>query len=268
MSAPLLALRGAGASFHGASALSGVDLAIAPGEIVTVVGPNGAGKSTLIRLAIGALKPSAGKVERRAGLRIGYVPQKLHAEAAMPLTVDRFLKLGASAGRAERARMLEHVGAGGLAGRQLSALSGGQLQRALLARALLRKPDLLVLDEPTQGLDAPGAARFYALIEQVQREEGCAVLLVSHDLSVVMRASDRVVCLNGHVCCEGKPQAVLDSAEWKALFGASEAQALAFYQHRHDHDHDHVHDHDGACDHNHDHSHDHAHAAQGGGAAA
>lgn len=253
MSGALLTFEGVSAVFGAAAALRGVDLAIAPGEIVTVVGPNGSGKSTLIRLAVGALKPSAGRVRRKRGLSVGYVPQKLHADAAMPLNVDRFLALGGRGTRAERQEMLAHVGAAGLEDRQLSALSGGQLQRALLARALLRRPDLLVLDEPTQGLDAPGAARFYALIEQVQRETGCAILLVSHDLSVVMRASDRVVCLNGHVCCEGRPQAVLDSEAWRTLFGAREATSLAFYQHHHDHDHDDL------CAHGHDHGHVHAH---------
>ena len=236
--APLLTFDAVSADFHGASALRSVEMEVCAGEIVTVVGPNGAGKSTLIRLAVGALKPTRGKVLRRPGLVIGYVPQKLHAEAAMPLSVDRFLALGGRAPAAARAEMLEHVGAGGLGPRQLSALSGGQMQRALLARALLRRPDLLVLDEQTSGLDVPGAARFYELIEQVQRETGCGVLLVSHDLSVVMRASTRVICLNGHVCCQGRPQAVLDSEEWKALFGNRAAPAMAFYQHRHDHAHD------------------------------
>ncbi len=223
---------------HGATpALSDVDFEVRAGEIVTVIGPNGSGKTTLLRALIGAVAPSGGTVTRAKGLRIGYAPQRLALDRTMPMTVSNFLALGGG-GRAERAAALEEVGAPDIAGRQLAALSGGQFQRALLARALLRRPNLLALDEPTQGLDQPGVAAFYALVARVRRTLGCAVLMVSHDLHVVMRESDRVVCLNGHVCCEGAPTIVSASPAYRALFGLEPEGALALYRHAHDHSHD------------------------------
>ena len=215
-------------------------------------GPNGSGKSTLLRLLIGAERPDAGRVIRAPGLRIGYVPQKLAVDATLPMTVDRFLGLAEGDARL-RAHALERVGIPDLGGRQLAALSGGQFQRALLAQALLRRPGLLVLDEAAQGLDQPGEARFYRLIEQIRGELGCGVLMVSHDLHVVMAASDRVICLNGHVCCEGTPTVVSAAPEYRALFGLGTQGALALYRHDHDHAHSHVHDHA--------HPHDHAHGS-------
>lgn len=233
-----------------------VDFRIAPAEIVTVVGPNGSGKSTLIRALLGHLALDSGRVERAPGLRIGYVPQRVNIERAMPMTVRRFLSLPRRVGDAEAAAVLDRTGVPGLQSRQITQLSGGQLQRVLLARALLNDPQLLVLDEPTQGLDQPGIVAFYKLIEEVRAQTGAAVLMVSHDLLVVMRASDRVVCLNGHVCCEGTPQAVSAAPAYRALFGAEAQGTLALYQHHHDHDHDHVaqghsHSHGPACAHPH-----------------
>jgi zinc transport system ATP-binding protein len=232
----LVEARGLSMIFGGHRVLDGVDLTLHSGEIVTVVGPNGSGKSTLLRVLIGAERPSEGRVIRMRGLRIGYVPQKLAIDRTLPITVAGFLALvGGPA--ADRAQALEHVGIPELGGRQLAALSGGQFQRALLAQALLRRPDLLVLDEAAQGLDQPGVGRFYRLIEQIRRELGCGVLMVSHDLHVVMAASDRVVCLNGHVCCEGTPTVVSAAPEYRALFGFGTQGALALYRHDHDHDH-------------------------------
>ena len=229
--------------YEGAMVLKGVNFAIEPGEIVTVVGPNGSGKSTLIRAVLGVVKPASGTVWRKPGLRIGYVPQKLAIDATLPLRVSRFLSLPERQSKPVIARVLERVGADGLQSRQIATLSGGQLQRVLLARALLAAPDILILDEPTQGLDQPGIADFYRLIEQLRQEIGCAVLLVSHDLHVVMSASDRVICLNGHVCCEGTPHVVRAAPEYRALFGMGTGGALALYQHEHDHNHDHDHEH-------------------------
>lgn len=220
--------------------LNHVDFRIAPAEIVTVVGPNGSGKSTLIRALLGHLALDTGRVERAPGLRIGYVPQRVNIERAMPMTVRRFLSLPRRVGDTEAAAVLDRTGVPGLQARQITQLSGGQFQRVLLARALLNDPQLLVLDEPTQGLDQPGIIAFYKLIEDVRAQTGAAVLMVSHDLLVVMRASDRVVCLNGHVCCEGTPQAVSAAPAYRALFGAGAQGTLALYQHHHDHDHDHV----------------------------
>ena len=236
-----------------------VDFRIDPAEIVTVVGPNGSGKSTLVRALLGHVPTDTGRVERLPGLRIGYVPQRVHIERAMPMTVRRFLSLPVRVSDAEARAVLERTGVPGLQSRQITALSGGQFQRVLLARALLNRPQLLVLDEPTQGLDQPGIIAFYKLIEEVRRETGVAVLMVSHDLLVVMRASDRVVCLNGHVCCEGTPEAVSASPAYRALFGSEAQGTLALYQHHHDHDHDHVaeHVHGPDCRHSHHHHHHH-----------
>ncbi|MDO5529065.1 MAG: metal ABC transporter ATP-binding protein [Paracoccus sp. (in: a-proteobacteria)] len=219
-------------------ALSDVDFHIDSGEIVTVLGPNGSGKSTLVRAVLGHLKPSAGTVTRRAGLRIGYVPQRVHVDDRIPISVRRFLSLPVRVSAAEAARVLARTGVAGLEPQPITRLSGGQFQRVLLARALLGAPDLLVLDEPTQGLDQPGMVAFYRLIDEIRRETGAAVLLVSHDLLVVMRASDRVLCLNGHVCCQGTPQNVSAAPEYRALFGPGDAATLALYRHEHDHDHD------------------------------
>jgi len=220
----------------GREILSAVDLAIEPGEILTFVGPNGSGKTTLMRALIGAIAPSAGQVIRAPGLRIGYVPQRLAIDETMPMSVDRFLALGGG-DRASRAEALERTGIPGLGQRQMTQLSGGELQRALLARAVLRRPGLLALDEPTAGLDQPGTARFYRLIHDIRAELGCAVALVSHDLHVVMSATDRVICLNGHICCQGTPTVVRDRPEYRALFGHGTEGALALYRHEHDHQH-------------------------------
>jgi zinc transport system ATP-binding protein len=233
---PLVEGRGVGLAIGGRSILRDVDIGVGPGEIVTLVGPNGSGKTTLLRLLIGALAPTAGVLRRAPDLRIGYVPQRLSIDPTLPMTVDRFLGLGGG-DRAGRAAALGRVGIAGLGARQMADLSGGQFQRALLARALVRRPALLALDEPTQGLDQPGIAAFYRLIADLRRALGCAVLMVSHDLHVVMGASDRVVCLNGHICCEGAPTAVASSPAYHALFGAAPEGAFALYAHRHDHSH-------------------------------
>ncbi|MEM8947993.1 MAG: metal ABC transporter ATP-binding protein [Pseudomonadota bacterium] len=222
--------------------LDHVDIEVAPSEIVTIIGPNGSGKTTLLRLLIGAIKPSAGGIMRRADLRIGYSPQKLTLDRTLPLTVDRFLALGEAGTHARRGEVLKQVGLPCIDKAQLVDLSGGETQRVLLARALLREPNLLILDEPTQGLDQPGEAAFYRLIERVRNDTGCAVLMVSHDLHVVMSAADRVICLNGHICCQGSPTLVVEHPEYRRLFGRSTEGALALYRHEHDHQHHHAHD--------------------------
>ena len=247
--------------------LHDVSLTLEPGEIVTIVGPNGSGKTSLLRAVIGAVQPVAGRITTKPGLRIGYVPQKLHIDQTLPITVERFLRLTGRVSRADCRTALEHAGVPDLLKRQMSQLSGGQFQRVLLARALITRPDVLLLDEATQGLDQSGSAAFYRQIEEVRRETHCAVLMISHELHVVMSASDRVVCLNGHVCCEGAPAVVASAPEYRALFGTGTGGALALYRHDHDHSHGdgdgqgHAHTHDHGCDHDHDH--DHAQEARG-----
>ena len=218
--------------------LRDVSLVLHPGEIVTIVGPNGSGKSTLLRTLLGILPVDAGRVTRASGLRVGYVPQKLAMDPTLPMHVARFLSLPRRRSAGDIAVVLARVGLSDVERRPMSGLSGGQMQRVLLARALLAKPQAILMDEPTQGLDQPGEAAFYRLLEEVRSETGAAVLMVSHDLHVVMAASDRVICLNGHVCCEGTPRVVSNAPEYRALFGEGTSGALALYRHHHDHGHD------------------------------
>ena len=236
--------------------LHDISLSVAPGEIVTILGPNGSGKSTLLRALLGIVPVAEGQITRAPGLRIGYVPQRLMIDRTMPMTVRRFLSLPNRVDDAAAEAALARVGMAGHGVDQMTALSGGQQQRVLLARALLGNPQLLMLDEPTQGLDQPGEASFYQLIEEVRNQTGAAILMVSHDLHVVMAASDRVICLNGHICCEGTPRVVSTAPEYRALFGLGTQGALALYRHEHDHGHD-----DGPAHHHHDHHdhHDHRH---------
>ena len=228
-------------------ALDRVDLTIEPGEIVSLIGPNGAGKSTLVKLVLGILKPTSGRIRRAPGLTFSYVPQRLAIDPTLPLAVGRFLDLPVRHNKAEKAEALAMVGATGLERRAMQALSGGEFQRVLLARALLRDPGLLVLDEPAQGVDHLGQAEFFTLIDRIRRQRGCGVLIVSHDLHLVMAATDRVVCLNRHVCCSGTPEAMGDDPAYRALFGPKAADAVAIYRHRHDH----AHELSGEVDHHH-----------------
>ncbi|MCC5964465.1 MAG: metal ABC transporter ATP-binding protein [Rhodobacteraceae bacterium] len=245
----LISAQGLSVRYGGRRVLHDIDFGIARGEIVTIVGPNGSGKTSLLRALLGVVPAARGRVQRAPGLRLGYVPQRLHIDPGLPLPVARFLSLPTRASRAAMEQVLARVGLGDVLAQNMATLSGGQFQRVLLARALLPGPDILMLDEPTAGLDQPGVASFYQLIADVRAQTGCAVLSVSHDLHVVMSASDRVVCINGHICCEGAPQVVRDAPEYRALFGLGTGGALALYQHDHDHAHDHDHDHAGAHHH-------------------
>lgn len=245
----------------GRPVLAQVSLELRRGEIVTVIGPNGAGKSTLIRAALGLI-PAAGHIERAPGLRLGYMPQRLHVDASLPLTVLRFLQLGGARGADVQAALAE-VGIVDLEGHPLQKISGGELQRVLLARALLRNPDLLVLDEPVQGVDIAGQTALYELIAAVRNSRRCGVLMVSHDLHWVMARTDHVICLNHHVCCEGHPAAVGSDPAYRALFG-EQAAGIALYQHHHNHHHD-LHGHvvvepDAHDGHAHGPDHEHSHA--------
>lgn len=229
---------------YGANAvLRNVGLHLDPGEIVTIVGPNGSGKTSLLRAIIGATQATNGDINLQPGLKIGYVPQRLHIDPTLPITVARFMRLTHKVSKSASSAALETAGVPDLLNRQMSQLSGGQFQRVMLARALINQPDVLLLDEATQGLDQRGSASFYQQIEQVRQQTGCAVLMISHELHVVMSASDRVICLNGHVCCEGTPAVVASAPEYRALFGTGTGGALALYRHDHDHSHDHDHNH-------------------------
>ena len=234
----LVSARGLWLRRAGRDLIAGVDLDVSAGEIVTLIGPNGAGKSTLVKLLLGIEKPDKGTITRPATTRIGYVPQRFEVDRAMPMTVTRFLTLGVGAAREAVDITLKEVGAERTRDQQLASLSGGETQRVLIARALLRNPNLLVLDEPASAVDYAGEAELYELIGRLKDSRNLGVLLVSHDLHVVMARSDRVLCLNGHICCSGRPEAVAKSAEYVRLFGPEAANALAVYHHNHDHRHD------------------------------
>ena len=236
MSESLIRLERVGVRFA-EPVLEDISLEVKAGEIITLIGPNGAGKTTLVRVLLGLLAPSQGRVWRKARLTIGYMPQKLVSEASLPLTVQRFLRLLPGVTLAKVRAALAEVGASAVAARPLNSISGGELQRVLLARALLRQPQLLVLDEPAQGVDVLGQAELYQLIGRLRARLGCAVLMVSHDLHLVMSATDQVVCLNRHICCSGHPEQVSHDPAFVALFG-EEARGLAIYHHHHDHQHD------------------------------
>ncbi len=265
----LVSLENAGIRRDGRWLVRGVDFSISRGEVVTLIGPNGAGKSTTAKMAIGVLKADEGSVSRKRDLRIGYVPQKLAIDWTMPLTVRRLMTLTGPLKEPDILSALEATGIPHLAGSEVRHLSGGEFQRALLARAIARKPDLMVLDEPVQGVDFAGEAALYDLIRTIRNATGCGILMISHDLHMVMAGTDTVICLNGHVCCRGTPEVVSQSSDYAKLFGGN-ARALAVYNHQHDHTHlpdgrvrhadgsitDHCHKDDG---HHHRHDHDHAH---------
>ncbi len=240
----LIQAQAVGVVRNGRHLIKNADLQIDSGKIVTLIGPNGAGKTTLVRSVLGLIKIDEGTITRSKDLRIGYMPQKLHLEASLPLSVERFLTLGGKP-RIDLGDVLQLTGIEKLTRTPMQSLSGGETQRVLLARALLRDPQLLVLDEPVQGVDVSGQAALYALINDIRKARNCGVLLVSHDLHLVMATTDTVVCLNQHVCCYGHPAQVTHDPAYLALFGSSIAEPgvnkqsqVALYTHHHDHQHD------------------------------
>lgn len=240
MPSSVLSLKKASVSRKGRVILSSVDLTLQKGQLTTLIGPNGAGKSTLLKVLVQLIPLSEGEFFIKPGLMIGYMPQKLMLNEMMPLTVEKFLSLGNKRPSQDLDKILEEVGASSLKKYSIHTLSGGEFQRILLARALLRNPDFLILDEPVQGVDIVGQIELYQLIDTIRKERGCGVLLVSHDLHLVMRSSDHVVCLNTHICCAGHPDVIQKDPHYKALFGG--LSVLAPYSHHHDHRHDHCHD--------------------------
>jgi len=233
----LISARGVSLSRNGRLLLDHIDVDVNAGEIVTLIGPNGAGKTTLVRVLLGLVAPDEGEIVTAKGLRIGYLPQRFERDATIPLTVNRFLTLSASASNGEIGEVLSEVGASSLAEAQVADLSGGEFQRVALAKTLMGEPSLLVLDEPVQNVDYAGEADLYRLIGEIRSRRGCGILLVSHDLHIVLGESDRVICLNGHVCCSGVPESVAQHPEYTRLFGPSAAGAYAVYAHDHDHVH-------------------------------
>jgi zinc transport system ATP-binding protein len=234
----LIKASGLGVIRSGRHILQNADLQLNAGKIVTLIGPNGAGKTTLVRSVLGLIQVDEGRIERSANLRIGYMPQKLHIDPSLPLSVMRFLALGGKA-RAELSDIMQLTGIDKLAKQSMQALSGGEIQRVLLARALLRDPQLLVLDEPVQGVDVTGQSALYALINEIRNRRQCGVLLVSHDLHLVMATTDVVICLNQHICCQGHPEQVTNDPAYLALFGEQlePRPQVAIYTHHHDHHH-------------------------------
>ncbi len=233
----LVQLENAGLQRNDHWLVRGVSFSVPQKKIVTLIGPNGSGKSTTAKLALGLMPTTEGHAQRRPDLRVGYVPQKLNIDWTFPLTVDRFLHLTGRISRREADRALDLVGMSKGRDWEMNDLSGGEFQRVLMARAIARDPNLLVLDEPVQGVDYNGEIDLYELIVSIRDTLGCGVLLISHDLHLVMAATDLVVCLNGHMCCHGTPSAVAESEEYRSLFGARSRVGLARYEHHHDHTH-------------------------------
>lgn len=235
--APCVQLAGVTVRRGSRTILSEVDLALRAGEILTVIGPNGGGKTTLLKVVLGLIAPDEGSIAVLPSLRFGYVPQRLALDPTLPMSVRRLMNLTRRHPQADLGDALSETGVDHLLDAAVTTLSGGELQRVLIARALLARPDVLVLDEPVQGVDFTGEVALYEKIADIRRRHGCAVLLVSHDLHIVMAASDRVMCLNTHVCCAGVPREVAEAPEYLRLFGPRAAGAVAVYRHHHDHTH-------------------------------
>ncbi|HED34596.1 MAG TPA: zinc ABC transporter ATP-binding protein ZnuC [Gammaproteobacteria bacterium] len=217
--------------------LHDISLSIKAGEIVTLIGPNGSGKTSLVKVLLGLIEFDEGRLQKKEQLVTGYMPQKLHIDVVLPMSVKRFLKMGIKVGDVEIDKMSKMLGVEALLHQAIQSVSGGEFQRVLLTRALLRKPDLLVLDEPAQGVDINGQQQLYRLISNIRDEYGCGVLMISHDLHLVMEATDQVLCLNTHICCSGRPEAVSQHPEYLKLFGSS-LDGMAVYTHHHNHSHE------------------------------
>ncbi len=234
----LLAASNVNFTRDGKAILRDVDLSLSAGEILTLIGPNGAGKTTLVRILLNLQSADSGQVTVKPGAVIGYMPQKLFIDGSMPLSVYRFLAL-TGCSKSDIASALQRVGVGDLSGHAMSKLSGGEMQRVMLARAILRKPDILVLDEPVQGVDIAGQSQLYGLIGQLRDQLNCGVLMISHDLHLVMAQTDTVICLNHHICCQGHPENVSADPAFLELFGRQQDTGVAMYTHHHDHQHRH-----------------------------
>ena len=225
----------------------GVSIKVYKGQIVTLIGPNGSGKSTTAKMALGILKPDEGKNLVQNDIKVSYVPQKISIDWSLPLRVIDFMNLIERHNINNITETLSLTGIKHLLYDDVRNLSGGEFQRLLMARAIAKKPDFLVLDEPVQGVDYPGEIALYKTIQEIVKNLNCGILLISHNLHVVMSQTDHVVCLNGHVCCSGAPKSIVKEAEYIKLFGKNMDPTLAFYEHEHDHNHLP----DGSIDHSH-----------------
>lgn len=237
MNSDIVRLEHVNVSFGTKRVVQDVSLQLHTDCITTLIGPNGAGKTTLVKTVLGLLKPDTGVVWRKPDLVIGYVPQKLHIDTTFPLTVRRFLQISRSLPKAALEEAVASVNVHALLNASIHTLSGGEMQRVLIARALLRKPQLLVLDEPVQGVDINGQIELYELISSLRKDRGCGVLMISHDLHLVMSATDHVICMNHHICCSGHPEKIASDPSYISLFGASSAKAMSLYSHHHNHHH-------------------------------
>ena len=232
----LLKVENAGFSINDKSLVKGVSFEVKQSEIVTLIGPNGSGKSTTAKIALGIYKNIDGKVKTYTD-KIGYVPQKISIDWTLPIRVLDFMSLTENLTQDQINTALNLTGVEHLKDKSLSNLSGGEFQRVLIARAISKQPELLVLDEPVQGVDFKGEIALYELIKKISEKMKCGILLISHDLHVVMSATDFVICLNGHVCCSGTPQKVIKDNKYKELFGDRASNILSLYEHKHDHTH-------------------------------
>jgi zinc transport system ATP-binding protein len=233
----LLTAEHIGFTVRGKEILSDISFALHGKEIITLIGPNGAGKTSLVRILLGLSEASSGRVMRKHDLRIGYVPQRIHIPDVMPLRVVDFLNVTAGYSIEQCQQKLDEVNCGYLLYSPMQTISGGEMQRVLLARALLKQPQLLVLDEPASGMDIIGQQALYEMIRNIRDKHDCSIFMVSHDLHLVMAATDQVICLNTHICCTGHPDAVSEHPEYLKLFGDA-IDGLALYSHNHDHEHD------------------------------
>lgn len=234
---PLIELKNIYVTYAQKKVLQNINFCLYPQSIITIVGPNGGGKSTLLKVLLKLLPPTSGEVMYHQNVRIGYVPQKIYLDHTLPLNVVKFLDLTPKVTKNAITHALHLLSISHLSYRSLHKLSGGEMQRVLLARAILSKPNLLVLDEPTQGVDLNGQAELYQLIHRVQKQLKCAVLMVSHDLHMVLADSDEVLCINQHICCHGTPESLTHNPKFVQLFGEHLAKNTAFYAHHHNHQH-------------------------------
>ena len=233
---PLVKLENAGVYKSSKWLVKGISFEVNNGQIVTLIGPNGSGKTTTAKMILNILNADEGLVTSNTN-KMAYVPQKINIDWTMPLRVIDFMKITSSINNAQITEALALTGVEKLLYDEIHNLSGGEFQRVLIARAVAKKPELLVLDEPVQGVDFNGEIALYNLIKKISDKLNCGILLISHDMHFVMSATDHVICLNGHICCSGTPSSVVKNPAYIKLFGEHNAETLSYYQHHHDHSH-------------------------------